>query len=172
MSRRRGHHREEHVDEGEESGELNLIPYLDIITTLVIFLVFTFQVVIEFRLIELLPPASNATDSNPNQIDASEQVTLTLVITRDSYVLMTNRAEFGTEEIPKKADGTYDNAKLTTTLARIQHDLNLPGSLIMTADDATEYKVIVAAMDAARTTADGKRLFPDVLLATAHKAGG
>lgn len=68
MSRRKKHHLD---DEAEESGELNLTPYLDIITTLVIFLIFTFQVVIEFRLIELLPrrtavrrpPAIRATTS-------------------------------------------------------------------------------------------------------------
>ena len=56
MRDRRGH-REGLADEAEESGELNLVPYLDIITTLVIFLIFTFQVVVEFRLIDLLPPA-------------------------------------------------------------------------------------------------------------------
>ena len=47
------HHHHHDLFEMDES-ELNLTPYLDIITTLVIFLVFTFQVVIEFRLIEVM----------------------------------------------------------------------------------------------------------------------
>ena len=159
------------LTEAEESGELNLIPYLDIITTLVIFLVFTFQVIIEFRLIELLPPASNATTQNSTQIDSNEQITLTLIITDKGYVLMTNRPELGTQDIPKRPDGQYDTDELTEQLARVQKDLKLGTSLILTASDDTEYKVVVASMDAARSI-DGKRLFPDVLLATAHKGGG
>ena len=158
------------LTEAEESGELNLIPYLDIITTLVIFLVFTFQVIIEFRLIELLPPASNATTTNATQIDSEKQITLTLIITDQGYVLMTNRPDLGTQEIPKR-DGEYDTAELTTTLARVQKDLKLGTSLVLTASDDTEYKVVVASMDAARSV-NGRRLFPDVLLATAYKGGG
>ena len=46
-------------DEEEQEGadaELNLIPYLDIMMNLVIFLIFSFQVIIEFRLIDVIPP--------------------------------------------------------------------------------------------------------------------
>lgn len=170
MSGRRRWHREDLTNEAEESGELNLTPYLDVVTTLVIFLIFTFQVVVEFRLIELLPPAY---DSGRAQTDAQPEeppVTLTLIITQEGYRLVTNKPELGTAEIPKK-DSAYDNDKLTQELLNVKKKLGLGESLILTAADDIEYQVVVAAMDAARVT-EGQLLFPDVLLAKASLGGG
>jgi biopolymer transport protein TolR len=169
MRERRGHR--ELDNEAEESGELNLVPYLDIITTLVIFLIFTFQVVIEFRLIDLLPPAYSANARNAQDTPSDKDVTLTLIITPEGYRLVTNKMELGTAEVPKKADGTYDNDKLTEELFNVKRSLGLGESLILTATDDTEYRVVVGAMDAARMF-EGQLLFPDVLLAKAGGGGG
>jgi biopolymer transport protein TolR len=166
--RRRSHH--EMVDEAEESGELNLVPYLDIITTLVIFLIFTFQVVIEFRLIELLPPAYSATARNAGDTPTEGPTTLTLVIHGEGYRLMTNK-DLGTVDVKKRGDGSYDNDQLTQELVRTKKDLALGESLVLTASSDVEYKVVVAAMDAARSY-QGQLLFPDVLLAQSDLAGG
>lgn len=171
MRHRRG--RAEFHDSSEEamaSGELNLVPYLDVVTTLVIFLIFTFQVVIEFRLIELLPPAYSTTARNPSENPTDPQVTLTLIITRDRYRLVTSNAEYGTAEIPTEG-GEYDNEKLTQELYDVKRELGLGESLILTASDDIEYNVVVAAMDAAREF-EGRLLFPDVLLAKASGGGG
>lgn len=168
MSRRR-RVKHELEDEGADSGELNLVPYLDIITTLVIFLIFTFQVVIEFRLIELLPPPYGQA-ANPNPDPAEKKTTLTLLVLDSGYRLVTDQVELGTAEVPLKADGTYDNAKLTEVLATTKKNLGLDESLILIADAQTEYKIVVAAMDAARQQ-DGKLLFPDILLAEADAGG-
>lgn len=169
MSRRKKHHLE---DEAEESGELNLTPYLDIITTLVIFLIFTFQVVIEFRLIELLPPAySGASAQNPSDDPDKPPVTLTLFIHTEGYKLVTNQPELGSVEIALRGDKKYDNEKLTQELDRVKRALSIGDSLIITAADEIEYSVVVAAMDAAREY-ESHRLFPDVLLARASVGGG
>src|SRR5688500_16637243 len=165
---RRGHDAE--VDEAEASGELNLVPYLDIITTLVIFLIFTFQVIIEFRLIELLPPAYSAQARKPNPTDDEPQVQLTLFIHSQGYKLVTDQPELGTVEIPKKG-ADYDNGRLTQELDRVKKSLSLSESLIVTATDDLEYQIVVAAMDAAREY-EGRLLFPDVLLAKASVGGG
>jgi biopolymer transport protein ExbD len=168
--RRRQHHVEDAAEEAADSGELNLIPYLDVVTTPVIFLVFTFQVVIEFRLIELLPPAY---DSARNPTETPQQdppVTLTLIITADGYRLVTNRPELGTAEIPKK-NSLYDNEKLNQELFNVKKTLGLGESLILTASDDIEYRVVVDAMDTARMFED-QLLFPDVLLAKASMGGG
>lgn len=170
MRRRTRHTHEDASTEAEESGELNLIPYLDVVTTLVIFLVFTFQVVIEFRLIELLPPAYSAAARNPSETPDEPPVTLTLIITSEGYRIVTNRPELGTEEVPLRS-GEYDNAKLTQVLLDVKTKLELGESLILTASDDIEYKVVVSAMDAARQF-EGKLLFPDVLLAKASMGGG
>jgi biopolymer transport protein ExbD len=170
MRDRRGH-REDMADEAEESGELNLVPYLDIITTLVIFLIFTFQVVIEFRLIDLLPPAYSASARNASDTPQDQDVTLTLIITKQGYRIVTNKPELGTAEVPVKGDGTFDNEHLTEQLFNVKKSLGLGESLILTASDEIEYKDVVAAMDAARTY-QGDLLFPDVLLAKAATGGG
>lgn len=169
MSRRRSHF-EDPSEEAADSGELNLIPYLDMVTTLVIFLIFTFQVVVEFRLIELLPPAYSATARNASDTPEEPQVTLTLIITSEGYRIVTNRPELGTAEIPRKG-GAYDNSKLTQELLTVKNSLSLGESLIVTAADEIEYKDVVAAMDAARQF-EGKLLFPDILLAKASLGGG
>ena len=158
------------ADEAMESGELNLIPYLDVVTTLVIFLIFTFQVVIEFRLIELLPPAYSATARNPSENPDVPEVTLTLIITGEGYRLVTNQADLGTQEIPNRR-GEYDNDQLAQQLYQVKKRLQLGESLILTAGDDIEYRVVVAAMDAAREY-EGRLLFPDVLLAKASAGGG
>jgi len=170
MRNRRGH-REGLADEMEESGELNLVPYLDIITTLVIFLIFTFQVVIEFRLIDLLPPAYSANAHNASDTPQDQEVTLTLIITKEGYRLVTNKPELGTEDVPINADGSFDNDHLTEKLFSVKKSLGIGESLILTASDDIEYRAVVAAMDAARSY-QGDLLFPDVLLAKAATGGG
>jgi biopolymer transport protein TolR len=165
MSRRKKHHLE---DEAEESGELNLTPYLDIITTLVIFLIFTFQVVIEFRLIELLPPAY--TGATAGGASENPEVTLTMFIHDKGYKLVTNQPELGAVDIPLKG-GEYDNERLTQELDRVKRALGIGDSLIITAADEITYDKIVGAMDAAREF-ENRRLFPDVLLARASVGGG
>ena len=171
MGHRRRGHREALDNEAEESGELNLVPYLDIITTLVIFLIYTFQIVVEFRLIDLLPPAYSKNARNAGDTPSEKETTLTLIITDQGYRLVTNKVELGSEEIARKGDGTYDNDMLTQKLYKVKHDLGLGESLIVTATDATEYRVVVAAMDAARMY-EQELLFPDVLLAKASTGGG
>ncbi|MCB9683890.1 MAG: biopolymer transporter ExbD [Alphaproteobacteria bacterium] len=166
---RRGHHELE--DEAAESGELNLTPYLDIITTLVIFLIFTFQVVIEFRLIDLMPPAYGSSARNPSDNpDKKPEVTLTLFIHSQGYKLVTNQPELGAVEVKLKS-GEYDNEKLTQELEKVKRTLQMGESLIITASDDIEYRTVVAAMDAAREY-EGRMLFPDVLLARASTGGG
>lgn len=167
MSKRKKHHLE---DEAEESGELNLTPYLDIITTLVIFLIFTFQVVIEFRLIELLPPAYSGPSAGNASNNQNPEVTLTMFIHDKGYKLVTNQPELGAVDIPLNG-GAYDNVKLTQELDRVKRALGIGESLIITAADEIEYSVVVAAMDAAREY-EKRRLFPDVLLARASAGGG
>lgn len=169
--RRRVHHEVDGFgSDAEESGELNLVPYLDVVTTLVIFLIFTFQVVIEFRLIELLPPAYSANARNPSDTPSEQKVTLTLIITEEGYRIVTNKPENGTVEIPRHS-GEYDNDKLTQELFQVKRTLGLGESLILTASDDIEYRTVVSAMDAARSY-EGRLLFPDVLLAKASTGGG
>lgn len=145
-------------DEGE--GELNLIPYLDIITNLVIFLVFSFQVIIEFRLIGIVPPAHGSGGGG----SATEQpMSITTIIHTKGYRIVGSNDIMGAIEIPLK-DGKHDTDRLHDELVRLKREYSLAEQMVVTASLSTEYKVIVATMDAARN--DGKAwLFPDIMLA-------
>jgi biopolymer transport protein ExbD len=156
--------RQRHVEEDEEGAdaELNLVPYLDIMMNLVIFLIFSFQVIIEFKLIDVVPPAvgqtasASATPENPKP-------TITLLITKEGYRLLSTSPEMAAIDIPLKGS-KYDTAELHDRLVSWKKDYGLGESIVFTADLDTEYKVVVEAMDSIRN--DGKELlFPDVLLA-------
>lgn len=156
----------EMLGEEEGSGELNLTPYLDIITTLVIFMIFTFQVVIEFRLIDVFVPAFG---KKPDQTEAPPPdkpvVTVYLVIIKEGYRI-TASDYIAPSEIPKKPDGKYDTEKLRETLVTWKDKLDLGESIILIAQDDTEYDLVISTMDAIRM--DGKKfLFPDVALGAA-----
>jgi hypothetical protein len=60
----------------------------------------------------------------------------------------------------------YDTKALNETLVTWKEKLGLGESLILLATDSTEYRAIVATMDAVRMNGN-KMLFPDVALGTA-----
>ncbi len=170
---RRQSHEEE--DEGED-GELNLTPYLDMITTLVIYLVFTFQIVIEFRMIELLPPELGQGTASAKEPEA----TVTLFMRNDGYLLLAaeETTQFqATIQIPKIADRekagqkVFDTVKLHETLKQWKKDYRLGESLIMVGETGTPYRDVVSAMDAVRNDED-KVMFPAILFGAPVAAGG
>ena len=152
------------VEEAEGESELNLIPYLDIMMNLVIFLIFSFQVIIEFRLIDVVPPALSS-QASAGSSDDKPKMQVTLVISKSGYRLLSSDSTVSPVDIPMKGKD-YDPEELKDRLVSWKKDYGLGESIIFTAELDTEYSVVVAAMDAIRN--DGKDLlFPDVLLARA-----
>lgn len=165
---RYGRSHESDEDTGGDAAELNLTPYLDIMMNLVIFLIFSFQVIIEFRLIDVVPPAVSSAASASANPDEKPKPTITLVITKEGYRLLSTATDtMPAVEIPKK-NGKYDQTELHDRLVSWKKDFGLGDSIVFTADLDTEYTVVVEAMDAIRSDKD-TLLFPDVLLA---RAGG
>jgi len=161
--RRRFGDDEENEAEGED--ELNLTPYLDVITTLVIFFVFTFQIVIEFRLIDVVPPEISKSTSGSS---APKEVRVTLFVTRDGYLIDASgtRPDDGTpvavRAVIAKKDGAYDTKLLHERMVELKRQSNAGTSLVLVAHEAVEYKDVVEAMDAVRR-GDKGLLFPDVV---------
>ena len=147
---RYGRHREEEDESGGDAAELNLTPYLDIMMNLVIFLIFSFQVIIEFRLIDVVPPAvSSAASASASQ--ENPKPTITLVITKDGYRLLSTSSEMAPIDIPKKG-AKYDTGELHDRLVSWKKDFSLGESIVFTADLDTEYEVVVEAMTPSETT--------------------
>lgn len=98
--------REDQIEQEEiESGELNLIPYLDIVTNLMLFLLFSISAGIIFTQIDTsLPdkaPASTTTTTNPATNPDDQPLKLVVSITRDRMMLWSISGLEGTLQAPK-----------------------------------------------------------------------
>lgn len=98
--------REDEVEQEEiESGELNLIPYLDIVTNLMLFLLFSISAGIIFTQIDTaLPdraPAAATTTQTPSENPDEQPLKLVVSITRDRMILWSISGLEGTLQAPK-----------------------------------------------------------------------
>src|SRR6188472_2445423 len=98
--------REDQIEQEEvESGELNLIPYLDIVTNLMLFLLFSISAGIIFTQIDTsLPdkaPPSATAQTNTNQNPDEQPLKLVVSITRDRIMLWSISGLEGTVNAPK-----------------------------------------------------------------------
>ena len=164
------------VDE-EHQGELNIIPYLDILMNLIIFMLLSMTGLATFGILNVNAPSyGGAGLGNP---DEKPPLLLTVAISdKGFYVAATGAVLPGQTEpsagavgegaptIPKKPDGTYDYGALTEKMKEVKTAFPAETKVILAAESLTTYEVIVGTMDATRETADRKLLFPDVTLAS------
>lgn len=177
MSRGSRHH---HEEESIEDSELNLVPYLDIMVNLIMFMLVTYQVMAELGMIAFNPPAAGPSATQGDKQD-DKPLLLTVGITNNGFSLLT--ADRGMEVVPMLADGKYDYKELTRRLARIKSELTIDPHLIIAAEPTIKYDIVVQTMDAARENpekpvknAQGQMvpsaLFPEVSLGMALGAAG
>ena len=159
-------------DPSEVAGELNIVPFLDIVVNLIMFLLATSEAVLAIVQIEAqLPqlsggkPTSNAGAKEPS---LNLNVTLTdggIIVTGSGGKLAPGCQEVSSGRvmtIPKKGTA-YDWPALTDCAVKIKASYNNEKNVIVGADPMIQYEHVVAAMDALRS--DGKQeLFPKVLL--------
>lgn len=181
MSRR--HKQEEH---SLAEGELNLVPYLDIIVNLNMFMLLTFQVVLEMKVINFNPPASGSSTDIVGKQDEQDKVVVLTVLVKESGHAITTDANAGAVEVPKIGcvvppppapndscfgGKSYDFTKLQKELETLKKRTDIhvdPENLILVAEPAITYDHVVATLDAARYMVDGKEeLFPHVTLGLA-----
>src|SRR5262249_10861864 len=159
--------REAKEDELEESGELNLVPYLDIVTNIVIFLlasVTTYQLGL-----------SNVNVSSPTFGVGSGQegpppLNLTITVTQNGFTIAASGAVLyspanTSPTIPKEpTDTTLPWDKLTAKAREIKDAYSDEHTVTIGANPDVSYEILVKTMDAVRQDAKGKLLFPDVSL--------
>jgi biopolymer transport protein TolR len=166
--RRRTKHHE--PDPSEVSSELNIIPFLDIVVNLIMFLLATSEAVLAIVQIEAQLPQLSGGKSNSPKEDAGLNLNVTLT---DSGIIVTGsggKLAPGCEEVssgrvmtvPKKGTD-YDWVALTDCAVKIKAKFQSEKDVIVGADPMIHYEYIVAAMDALRAK-DKQELFPKVLL--------
>jgi biopolymer transport protein TolR len=158
-------------DPSELAGELNIVPFLDIVVNLIMFLLATSEAVLAIVQIEAqLPQLSSGSKSSGSQQEPGLNLNVTLT---DGGIIVTGsggKLAPGCQEvssgrvmtIPKKGND-YDWPALRDCAVKVKAKFEEENDVIVGADPMIHYEYVVAAMDALR--GDAKQvLFPKVLL--------
>jgi biopolymer transport protein ExbD len=154
----------DHVEEiEEEAGELNLVPYMDIVTNIIIFLLASVVNQVSLSNINAALPSISGEGSggNPEQPD-KPPLNLTVSVGASGFTVAASGGVLPI--VPKLPNGQYDYKTLTTKLKEIKSapDNADETKATFNADANVPYDIVVATLDAMRTTDEGKILFPDI----------
>jgi biopolymer transport protein ExbD len=154
----------DHVEEiEEEAGELNLVPYMDIVTNIIIFLLASVVNQVALGNINVSSPTISAgsgdsADTPPEKLPLN----LTITVGASGYVIAASGGVL--PNISKLPNGQYDYKTLTTKLKEIKSNPDNAEETKATfnADANIPYDIVIATLDAMRQSEEGKILFPDV----------
>ena len=154
---------------GEEAGELNIVPFLDIIMNVLMFVLATVAVTFTAT-IDSTPPAigGNATRKGIDQ----HSLNLSVFIVNDGFALKASGGNIATGcqtpgpglAVPK-ASGDYNFLGLTECAKRLKDsssDFKDETQVTITANPGVDYQTVIKAIDALRRNKEGDELFPDV----------
>lgn len=155
-------------DAGEEAGELNIIPYLDIIMNIIVFIIASLSVVY-ISTIDTTPPSLGGGKTR-EQIK-SKALNLTVLVTGDGISVKTSSGNIATGcntigsgvTVPM-INGKHNFGELTRCareLKRQNERFAEETQVTLTANPDVEYQIVVTAIDALRKDKEGI-LFPDV----------
>jgi len=153
-----------------EVGELNLVPYMDIMVNLIMFILLSMTSFIQMKIINVSVPAIG--DDTMEAADKDDEKTLAIVVgivdKKGFIISVDGNFMEGTPPneptIPNLADGKYDFAMLTTKMAKVKSMDSKQTALTIVPDKRIDYSTLVKTMDAIRRDVGGQVLFPDVLL--------
>jgi biopolymer transport protein ExbD len=155
-------------DEGEEAGELNIIPFLDIVTNILMFVLATVAVTFTAT-IDSTPPSLGG--KGVREI-ASKSLNLSVLVVNDGFSMKAAGGNIaagcqtaGTGLAVPKAGGEYDYAGLATCAKRLKDaapDFKDETQVTITANPGIDYQIVVRTIDALRQSKEGEQLFPDV----------
>jgi biopolymer transport protein ExbD len=152
------------VDTGGKGGkksvnaDLNLVPYIDLLTCMVAFLLITAVWSQLARLEAHQKGQGQAGEDTPPE----KVFKLVVVVNPDGYNLVADQDQ---QPIPKKGD-TYDFEKLSDELKKIKDGHPDKTDIQVASEDTIKFETLIKTMDAAMTAR-----FPDVSLIDSGGAG-
>lgn len=176
---RRWRHEEEHA------GELNIVPYLDIVTNLVMFLLLSMTGLLTFGVVNVSAPRIGSDAAVAQAADPSApRLLLTVAVSKKGFYIagaggvLGGPADAPTVDatqpptVPLRPDGTHDYEALNEQMRKIKDRYPKETNLILSADADIPYDVLIQTMDACREakvkagdgSVDRKPLFFDVSL--------
>lgn len=151
----------------EEAGELNLVPYMDIVTNIIIFLLASVVNQASLANINVTVPSISAGGGSASDEPPPEKPPLNLTVSVGASGFTIAASGGVLPIVAKLPNGQYDYKTLTVKLKEIKSspDNATETKANFSADATVPYDIVVATLDAMRTTEEGKILFPDVAFA-------
>ncbi len=165
----------------EKVGELNIVPYLDIMVNLTMFMLVSMTSVIQLAIINVNVPTfggASSAASSPDKPKDEKPLMLNVAISPRGFyiagsggVLAGDSGTAVTQDnmkglpptVPLSADGKYDYKLLKQKMVDVKDKYPSESKIILTADPTVQYDILVQTMDAVRE--DGPRkLFYDVIM--------
>ncbi len=157
----------------EEGGELNIVPFLDIITNVLMFVLATVTVTFTAT-IDTFPPRAGSGARAPT----TPTLGLTVIIVNEGFSMKARGGNVapGCSDtgpgiaIPKK-DADYDFAALKACAAKLKGasvDFKDEMGVTISANPPIPYQVVIGTMDAVRKDEQGVDLFPEVTFGVAR----
>jgi biopolymer transport protein TolR len=175
--------KEHNLDPSEMTGELNIVPLLDVIMNLIVFMMATMATVYAFMMIQTEMPTLRSGIGSRSQIQENT-LNLNVTITAEGVIVTGSGAKLTAKcgappgspdaslpalgqgrviTVAVESDGRYDWARLTRCLAEVKERFPDEDQVIISADPLVHYEHVVAAMDASRAQ-ETTDLFPNVIL--------
>jgi biopolymer transport protein ExbD len=156
------------AEAGEEAGELNVVPYLDIITNVMIFVLASVSVTF-ISSIDTTPPSIGGNKVRTEV--SSKALNLSAFITGQGISLKTSGGNIATGcegvgggiTVPM-ANSVYDFPSLTACAKRLKNarpEFKEETQVTITANPGIDFQTIISTMDALRRDGE-EELFPDV----------
>jgi biopolymer transport protein ExbD len=153
----------DHAEEAEEeTGELNLVPYMDIVTNIIIFLLASVVNSVALGNVNVSLPTISGAGSGSAEEPQKPPLNLTVTAGASGFIIAASGGVI--PAIPKK-NGQYDYAELTKKLMEIKKEFPDETKATFNADAGTEYRVVVETLDAMREDTNHSLMFPDVVFA-------
>jgi biopolymer transport protein TolR len=152
----------------EEGGELNIVPFLDIITNVLMFVLATISVTFT-TMIDSQPPRAAGSSARP---PTKPSLSLNLIIVDKGFIV----SAFG-QRIGEGCQGpggglavgmagqNYDFASLTACAKRLKNQVPEAAdetAATLTANGNIPFQTVISTIDAIRKADDGQELFPDI----------
>jgi biopolymer transport protein ExbD len=168
------------IHQEDDFGELNIVPYLDVVVNLVMFMLLSLTGLISLGVLNVSAPKIGG-ETVAAASEAGPKLLLTVGIGRQGFYVAGAGGVLGSDAnatdtarpptIPLK-DGKYDYAELTQQLGRIKQQYPSETQVILSADPDILYDTLIQTMDACREqvvknpdgSSDRKPLFFDVSL--------
>jgi biopolymer transport protein ExbD len=154
--------------EGEAAGEINVVPFLDILMNVLMFVLATITVTFTATI------ESKAAGRGPRTAK-DDSLGLTVLVASEGFGVKARGGNVapgcsdtgGGIAVPKK-DGAYDFEGLRACVSHVKGTFQDERDATVTANPGVPYQTLVATLDAIRNDKDGKELFPDVSLGVAR----